>query len=233
METRTARIVADELGALGYEVTTGIRVTGVTAIMRNGDGPVVMYRADMDANAVEENSGFDYASKVRVKREDGIEVPVAHMCGHDAHVTWMLGAAKVMAEAKDAWRGTLVFVGQPAEEPIMGAQAMVDDGLYAKYNTPKPDYLLALHTAPVPTGVVGARGGGHGRHRPDRRDLLWHRRPWLDPQLAKDPVVMAAMAVAEYQIIISRVVPPLETAVLTVGSIQAGTDNNVIPNRRC
>ncbi|WP_290684585.1 MULTISPECIES: amidohydrolase [unclassified Haematobacter] len=230
MEMRTAKIVADELGTLGYEVTTGIGVTGVTGILRNGDGPVVMYRADMDANAVEENSGFDYASKVRVKREDGVEVPVAHMCGHDAHVTWMLGAAKAMVEAKDTWRGTLIFVGQPAEEPIMGVQAMVDDGLYSRHNMPKPDYLLALHTAPVPTGVAGARGGPVMAGT-DQIDVTFFGigGHGSTPQLAKDPVVMAAMAVAEYQIIISRVVPPLETAVLTVGSIQAGTDNNVIP----
>lgn len=230
METRTAAIVADELGALGYEVTTGIGVTGVTGILRNGEGPVVMYRADMDANAVEENSGFDYASKVRVKRDDGMEVPVAHMCGHDAHVTWMLGVAKIMAEMKDAWRGTLIFVGQPAEEPITGAQAMVDDGLYSKHNTPKPDVFLALHTAPVPTGVVGARGGPVMAGT-DQIDVTFYGvgGHGSTPQLAKDPVVMAAMAVAEYQIIISRVVPPLETAVLTVGSIQAGSDNNVIP----
>lgn len=126
MEVRTAGIIAEELTNLGFDVQTGIGETGVVGVFRNGQGPTVMYRADMDANAVEEASGLSYASKVRVAREDGSESPVAHMCGHDAHVTWMLGMANAIVGMKDDWSGTVVVVGQPAEEPITGAQAMVD-----------------------------------------------------------------------------------------------------------
>jgi hippurate hydrolase len=138
MESRTAAIVARELTALGFEVQTGIGKTGVVGILRNGAGPTVMYRADMDANAVEEVTGLPYASKVRVKREDGVEVPVAHLCGHDVHVTWLLGMAKGMAAIKPDWNGTLVLVGQPAEEPITGAKAMVDDGCTPGTRCPFP-----------------------------------------------------------------------------------------------
>lgn len=154
MEVRTAAIVAKELSALGFEVKTGIGKTGVVGILRNGSGPTVMYRADMDANAVEEATGLPYASKVRVKRDDGVEVPVAHMCGHDAHVTWMLGMAKAMVALKADWAGTMVLVGQPAEEPITGAKAMVDAGLYTTHGVPKPDYFIGMHTAPGPVGAV-------------------------------------------------------------------------------
>jgi hippurate hydrolase len=230
MEERTASIVAKELRALGFDVRTGIGKTGVVGILRNGSGPTVMYRADMDANAVEEATGFAYASKVRVRRSDGVDVPVAHMCGHDAHVTWMLGMAKVMVALKQQWAGTLVLVGQPAEELITGAQAMIDDGMYGRHGIPRPDVLVALHTAPIPTGVVAARGGTIMAGT-DQIDVTFHGVGGHGsmPQLAKDPVVMAAMAIAEYQMIVSRVVNPLDTAVLTVGSVQAGTDNNVIP----
>jgi len=231
METRTAGIVANELKALGFEVQTGIGKTGVVGILRNGPGPTVMYRADMDANAVEEITGLPYASKVRVKREDGTEAPVGHMCGHDAHVTWMLGMAKAMAATKQDWSGTLVLVGQPAEEPILGAKAMVSDGLYTKYRVPVPDYFVGIHAAPGPTGVI-ANVGGVRMAGTDQVDILFHGVGGHGsmPQLAKDPVIMAALAVVEYQMIVSRVVDPLETAVLTVGSIQAGSDNNVIPS---
>jgi amidohydrolase len=230
METRTAGIVAKELTALGFEVKTGVGKTGVVGIFRNGSGPIVMYRADMDANAVEEATGLPYASKVRVKRADDVEVPVGHMCGHDAHVTWMLGMAKAMVMAKSDWSGTLILVGQPAEETITGAKAMVADGLYTKYGVPVPDYLIGLHTAPGPVGVVASVGGVRMAGS-SQIDVTFHGIGGHGsmPQMAKDPVVMAAMAVVQYQVIISRVVDPMETAVLTVGSIQAGTDNNVIP----
>lgn len=229
MEVRTAGIVAKQLADLGFNVTTGIGKTGVVAILRNGDGPTLMYRADMDANAVEEATGVDYASKARVKREDGLEVPVAHMCGHDAHVTWMLGMARVMSRMKDRWSGTLVLVGQPAEEPITGAKAMVEDGLYKV--APKPDYFLALHTAPIQTGLVLARGGTI-QAGTDQIDVTFYGvgGHGSTPQLARDPVIMGAYAITQYQALVARVIPPLETAVLTVGSFQAGTDNNVIPD---
>jgi len=230
MEVRTAGIVARELKALGFEVTSGIGKTGVVGIFRNGAGPVVMYRADMDANAVEEATGLPYASKVRVKREDGSESPVAHMCGHDAHVTWMLGMARAMVSMKDDWSGTMLLVGQPAEEPITGAQAMVDDGLWSEHGVPKPDFFIGMHTAPGPVGVV-VSSGGPKMAGTDQIDILFKGVGGHGsmPQLAKDPVLMAAMAVVQFQAVVSRVIEPQQTAVLTVGSIQAGADNNVIP----
>ncbi|HTM85215.1 MAG TPA: amidohydrolase, partial [Mycobacterium sp.] len=189
-----------------------------------------MYRADMDALAVEEATGLDYASTVRVRRDDGSTVPVAHVCGHDAHVVWMLGMAKVLAQTTDAWAGTAVLVGQPAEEVITGAQAMVDDGLYDF--VPQPDALLAMHTAPGPVGMVLASGGTRLAGT-DQLDIEFSGVGGHGslPHLTKDPVFMAALAVVEYQAIVSRTLPPQETAVLTVGSVQAGSDNNVIPER--
>jgi hippurate hydrolase len=230
METRTAGIVAEELEALGFEVTTGIAKTGLVGVLRNGEGPTVMYRADMDANAVEEATGLPYASEVRVRLEDGTETPVAHMCGHDAHVTWMLGMAKAMVALKDRWSGTMVLVAQPAEEPILGAQSMVDDGLWTEYEVPDPDYFIGMHTAPGPVGTV-VSSGGPKMAGTDQIDILFKGVGGHGsmPHLTKDPVLMAAMAVVQYQAIVSRTIEPQQTAVLTVGSIQAGIDNNVIP----
>jgi hippurate hydrolase len=230
METRTAAIVAKELKALGFTVATGIGGTGVAAVLKNGDGPVVMYRADMDANAVEEATGLPWASKVRVKRPDGAEVPVGHMCGHDAHVTWMLGMAKALVGLKSSWKGTVILIGQPAEEPIMGAKAMVDDGLWTRHNLPKPDYFIGMHTAPVPVGVVMSSAGPKMAGT-DQLDVLFKGvgGHGSTPQLTKDPVLMSAYAVTQYQAIVSRVIDPQQTGVLTVGAIQAGVDNNVIP----
>jgi amidohydrolase len=229
-ETRTAAIVAKALTELGFEVKTGIGRTGVTAILPNGDGPVVMYRADMDALLVEEATGLDYASTVRVKRDDGGESPVAHVCGHDAHVTWMLGMARVLSETRDAWSGTAVLIGQPAEELIAGAKAMVDDCLYKI--VPQPDYFIGMHTAPVPVGMVAASGGALMAGT-DQIDIVFKGVGGHGsmPHLAKDPVLMAALAIVEFQTIVSRTIAPGETAVLTVGSVQAGSVNNVIPDR--
>jgi hippurate hydrolase len=229
-ETRTAGIAAQALNDLGFAVTTGIGGTGVAAILANGAGPVVMYRADMDALPVEEATGLDYASTVRLTRDDGTQTPVAHVCGHDAHVTWMLGMARVLAQTTDNWSGTAVLVGQPAEELIAGAQAMVDDGLYKV--VPKPDFLIGMHTAPAPVGLV-ASCGGPMMSGTDQIDILFHGVGGHGsmPQLAKDPVLMAALAVVEFQTIISRIIAPQETAVLTVGAMQAGAAYNVIPDR--
>lgn len=230
METRTAGIVEKELKSLGYEVKTGIGETGVVGILKNGNGPTVMYRADMDANAVKETTGLPYASTKVVKRDDGSETPVMHACGHDAHVTWMLGVAKLMAEHKELWKGTLIMVGQPAEEPILGAEAMVNDGLYSSHGVPKPDYLYGLHTAPVGVGLVAAATGVRMAGT-DQIDITFHGVGGHGsmPNLTKDPVVMAASAVMQYQAIVSRGIDPKNSAVITVGSIQAGSDNNVIP----
>ncbi|HET9875184.1 MAG TPA: amidohydrolase [Mycobacterium sp.] len=229
-EVRTARIVAQALTDLRFTVTTGIGGTGVVATLDNGPGPIVMYRADMDALPVAEATGLDYASTVRVKRDDGSESPVAHVCGHDAHVVWMLGMAKVLAETTDAWSGTAVLIGQPAEELIAGAQAMVDDGLYDV--APKPDTFLAMHTAPVPVGMLSA-AGGERMAGTDQLDIVFHGVGGHGsmPQLARDPVLMAALAVVEFQSIISRAIAPHETAVLTVGAVQAGSSYNVIPDQ--
>ncbi|HPY41514.1 MAG TPA: amidohydrolase [Thiolinea sp.] len=231
MEVRTAKIVADNLTSLGYEVKTGIAKTGVAGILKNGDGPIVMYRAYIDANAVKEDTGLDYASTVVAARSDGSESPVAHMCGHDAHTTWMLGLAKFMAENKDTWGGTLILIGQPAEELIMGAQAVVDAGLYTTYAVPVPNYLIALHTAPGPVGYLAARGGTLMAGT-DQIDVTFYGvgAHGSTPQFAKDPIVMAANAIMQYQTIVSRVLAPDDMGVVTVGAVIAGADNNVIPN---
>ncbi|MGV0700468.1 amidohydrolase [Mycolicibacter sinensis] len=220
-EVRTARIVAQALGNLGFTVTTGIGRTGVVAVLANGPGPVVMYRADMDALRVPEATGLDYASS---------DPSLGHMCGHDAHVTWMLGMAKVLAETTASWSGTAVLIGQPAEELIAGARAMVDDGLYDV--APPPDSFIAMHTVPVPVGMVAA-AGGERMAGTDQLEIVFHGVGGHGslPQLAKDPVLMAAQAVVQFQGIISRSISPSEGAVLTVGSVQAGTTYNVIPDQ--
>lgn len=230
METRTAGIVAEELSSLGFEVQTEIGVTGVVGILKNGNGPTLMFRADMDANAVEEATGLPYASEVRVINLDGIETPVAHMCGHDAHTTWLIALARAMVELKDSWKGTLVLVAQPAEEPIEGAGAMVSEGLYTKYDVPEPDYFLAFHTAPFPVGAILTTSGRittGSRHI----DVTFHGigGHGSSPHHAIDPVTMAGMAIVQLQTVVSRMTDPVETAVLSIGSMQAGVDNNVIP----
>lgn len=229
-EFRTAGIIAKELKALGYEVITGIAKTGVVGILRNGEGPVVMYRADMDCNGVLEVTGLPYASDKTFEMPDGSTLPLMHACGHDAHVTWMLGAAKILAGMKDKWKGTLVFLGQPAEEDGTGAQEMIKDGLYEK-GCPIPDYYLGFHTAPLPTGMVAGKPG-RWQAGMDQIDVIFKGIGGHGsmPNYTKDPVIMSAMAVIEYQSIISRGIDPQNSAVLTVGSIQAGTDNNVIPS---
>jgi len=230
MEVRTSGIIAKELKALGYEVITGIGKTGVVGILRNGSGPIVMYRADMDCNAVRETTGLPYASTKTMKKDDGTETPVMHACGHDAHVTWMLGTAKIMQQLKNDWKGTLVFVGQPAEEPLTGAQAMVNDNLYGR-GVPVPDFLIGMHTWNTALGTIhnatGVRLAGS-----DQLDVTFHGLGGhgSSPENAKDPIVMACNAILQYQTIISRNLAPQEVGVLTVGSITAGADNNVIPS---
>ncbi len=230
MELRTASIVAKELKELGYEVITGIGKTGVVGIFKNGNGPVVMYRADMDCNSVKETTNLPYASNKFMKKEDGTEVPVMHACGHDAHITWMLGIAKMMMKLKKEWAGTLVFVAQPAEELLQGAQAMVNDKMYEK-GTPEPDFLLGMHTWPVSVGTiingVGVRSAGS-----DQLDVTFYgvAGHGSAPDRTKDPIVMACMAIIQYQTIISRNIAAQDVAVLSVGSIHAGIDYNVIPS---
>lgn len=228
METRTSAIVAKELKALGFTVMTGVGVTGVVGTLKNGDGPIVMYRADMDCNAVKETTGLPYASNKTVKNQDGVEVPVAHACGHDAHTTWMLGIAKNMVALKSQWKGTLIMIGQPAEEPGGGAQAMEKE-MYLK-GVPEPDFLLGMHTAPAEVGkylnLAGPRMAGA-----NQLDVTFFGKGGhgSSPHEAIDPIVMAANAILQYQTIISRNNDPQNPAVVTVGAVQAGIDNNVIP----
>src|ERR1700739_2557893 len=156
-ETRTAGLAADRLRAAGYEVSTGVGKTGVVGLLRNGGGPTVMLRADMDALPIEEATGLSYASKTTATDREGNTVPVSHMCGHDMHVTWLTGATKLLAEARTSWRGTLMAVFQPAEETGEGAQAMIDDGLFKRF--PKPDVILGQHVMVGPSGTVAGRPG--------------------------------------------------------------------------
>ena len=229
MEVRTSGIVAKELKALGYEVITGLAKTGVAGILKNGDGPVVMYRADMDCNSVKEITGLPYASTKTMKKEDGTEVPVMHACGHDAHITWLIGIAKIMMAQKDEWKGTLVFIAQPAEELMLGAEAMVNDKMYEK-GVPVPDYLFGLHTWPIPVGTI-YNGIGERMAGSDQLDVTFYGigGHGSSPQLAKDPVIMGSTAVMQYQTIISRNIAAQDAAVLTVGAFQSGIENNVIP----
>ena len=229
-ETRTAGIAAKELKSYGYTVTEHIGKTGIAAVMKNGNGPIVMYRADMDANAVKETTDLPYKSTKVVELADGSTTPVGHMCGHDAHVTWLLATAKFFAEHKNLWKGTVIFIGQPAEELIEGARAMTEDGLYTKYGIPEPDYLIGMHTAPIAVGMVIA-GSGVRNAGTDQFDVTFYGigGHGSTPNVTKDPVIMAATAIMQYQAIVSRAIDPKHAAVITVGSVQAGIDNNVIP----
>lgn len=228
-EKRTAGVVSRELKSLGYTVTEGVGGTGVVGVLRNGAGPTVWYRADMDANAVKEETGLPYAPQARQQLPDGGDVDVMHSCGHDAHVTWMLGAARALAQMKSAWSGTVVVYAQPAEEVGLGAQAMLDDRLWQR-GFPQPDAAFGIHAVPGPVGYV-ASSPGVRMAGTDQLDVTFtgvggHG---STPEMTIDPVVMAAQAVLAYQTIISRNIDPQSAAVLSVGAIEAGRDNNVIP----
>jgi amidohydrolase len=228
-ETRTAGLAADRLRAAGYDVTTGVGETGVVGLLRNGDGPTVMLRADMDALPVEEATGLPYASKVTATDQEGKTVPVGHMCGHDMHVTWLLGATKLLAEARTTWRGTLLAVFQPGEETAQGAQAMIGDGLFKRF--PKPDVVLGQHVMVGPAGTVAGRAGAITSAADSMQIRLFGRGAHGSmPQASIDPVVMAAATVMRLQTIVSREVAAAEAAVVTVGALQAGTKENVIPD---
>ncbi|HEV7484529.1 MAG TPA: amidohydrolase [Thermoanaerobaculia bacterium] len=237
-EKNSSALVASRLKELGYDVTypvgqytePGATCYGVVAIMRNGNGPTLLVRSDMDALPVQEQTGLPYASTVRAKSQTGDDVPVMHACGHDIHMTSLLGTAKMLAQMKSQWHGTLMLIGQPAEEVVKGADGMLRDHLYERF--PKPDYAIAFHdNATLPAGQVGytpgylmasadsinvtIRGlGGHG----------------ASPQSTKDPVVMAAQFINALQTIVSREDSPLDPVVVTVGSIHGGTKRNIIPD---
>jgi amidohydrolase len=228
-ETRTAGIAADHLRGAGYEVTTGVGNTGVVALLRNGEGPVVMLRADMDALPVQEATGLPYASKATATDTTGKLVPVMHACGHDMHVTWLLGAATLFAKSRGAWNGTLMPVFQPAEETAAGAQAMIDDGLFQRF--PKPDVVLGQHVMSLPAGVIAGRTGVTTSSADSLQIRLFGRGAHGSmPEASIDPVVMAASTVLRLQTIVSREVAANEAAVVTIGVLQAGTKENVIPD---
>jgi amidohydrolase len=228
-ETRTAGVAADRLRAAGYDVTAGVGRTGVVGLLRNGDGPTVMLRADMDGLPVEEATGLPYASKTTASDREGRIVPVGHMCGHDMHVTWLAGATELLADARTTWRGTVMAVFQPGEETAEGAQAMIDDGLFKRF--PKPDVVLGQHVMVGPAGTVAGRAGAITSAADSLQIRLFGRGAHGSmPQASIDPVVMAAATVMRLQTIVSREVAAAEAAVVTVGALQAGTKENVIPD---
>ncbi len=231
LENRTAAKMAAELKAAGLEVTTGVGGTGVVAMLKNGDGPLILLRADMDGLPVEEKSGLDYASKAIQVGEDGKEYPVMHACGHDVHITSMVGTARRLMAMKDQWKGTLMFVVQPAEERVGGAKAMIADGLYGRFG--KPDYALAFHvTSVLPTGVVSAAEG----IQYSSSDSINITVPGIgahgaSPHMGRDPVYIASQIVTALQSIVSREVSPLSPAVITVGSFHSGSKHNIISDQ--
>ena len=237
-EEKTATFLAAQLRAIGYTVTERVGKYerpewtgyGVVAVMKNGAGPTVLLRTELDALPVDEKTGLPYASKVKMKNDAGQEVSVMHACGHDIHITNMIGTAKMLSELKNQWQGTLVILGQPAEEVVDGARSVLRDGLYERF--PRPDYVIALHdSADLEAGKVGytpgyamasstsvdikIRGlGGHGAR----------------PESTKDPIVVAAQVILALQTIVSREDSPLDPVVVTVGSIHGGTKHNIIPD---
>ena len=228
-ETRTAGIAADHLRKSGFEVTTGVGKTGVVGLLRNGDGPTVMLRADMDALPIKEATGLPYASAVTATGPDGKAVPVAHSCGHDMHVACLIGACSLFAGSRDSWRGTLVPVFQPGEETAQGAQAMIDDGLLKRF--PKPDVVLGQHVMSLPSGKLDWRKGVVTSSADSLQIRMFGRGAHGSmPEASIDPVVMAASTVMKLQTIVSREVAPTDSAVVTIGVLQAGTKENVIPD---
>jgi hippurate hydrolase len=229
-EVQSAARVAAELRQAGCEVTTSVGKGGVVGVLRNGAGPTVLLRADMDALPVQEQTGLPYASTVTAKDAQGKDVPVMHACGHDIHMTWLVGAARLLVQMKDQWHGTLVFIGQPAEEAVGGALGMLADGLFTRF--PRPDFCLALHDdAELAAGTVGYTPGYSGANI-DSVDIIVHGvgGHGAYPHKTKDPVVLAAQIILDLQTILSREVHPGEAAVVTVGSIHGGTRRNVIPD---
>jgi len=229
-ETRTAGVMAEKLRALGYEVTEHVGGVGVVAIMKNGPGPVVMLRTELDALPVTEETGLPYASKVKAKDDSGREVGVMHACGHDVHMATLYGTAAIMAKSKDTWHGTLMLVGQPAEETITGAKKMVDDGLFTKF--PRPDIGVAMHDENgIAVGQVGITPGYSKAAADSLRITVYGKGGHgARPESTVDPVLIAASIAVRLQSIISREIHPGDAAVITVGYIQAGTKNNIIPN---
>jgi amidohydrolase len=230
-EVQTAAKLAGRLRGLGYEVTEHVGGTGIVAILKNGAGPTVMLRTELDALPVEEKTGLAYASKVRTKDDGGQDVPVMHACGHDLHMAAILGTATIMAHSKNSWHGTLMLIGQPAEETIGGAKGMIADGLLTRF--PKPDVAVALHVGNLlPAGKVGIVPGIYNTNADSLRITIYGKGGHgAAPHTAIDPIVIAARTILALQTITSREVKPGEMAVVTVGYIHAGTKNNIIPDQ--
>lgn len=229
-ETATAAKLAAELRQLGYEVTTGVGGFGIVGVLKNGAGPAVMLRTELDALPVTENTGLPYASTVRTKDDAGMDVGVMHACGHDAHMAAWIGTARIMAGNRAAWHGTLVLIGQPAEETVAGAKAMLADGLFTRF--PRPDFAIAVHDdARQPAGVVGYHAGAILTNADAVSIKIFGRGGHgARPDATVDPIVIAARTVLALQTIVSRETSPFDPAVITVGSIHGGTKNNIIPD---
>jgi len=230
-EFETSKRLASEIRALGFDVTEGVGGTGVVAVMENGDGPTVMIRADMDGLPVKEDSGLSYASTASQEDIDGKVKPVMHACGHDTHMTSLVGTARQMATRKDQWSGTLVLIGQPAEERISGARDMLEDGLYKRF--PKPDYALAFHvSAQTPTGRIKV-SQGIAYSSSDSVDIVVHGvgAHGASPHKGVDPVLVASQIVVSLQSIVSRTIAPQEAGVITVGAIHGGAKHNIIGDK--
>ncbi|WP_411816928.1 amidohydrolase [Hyphococcus sp. DH-69] len=230
-EFKTAKRLASEIRVLGYDVTEGVGGTGVVAVLENGEGPTIMIRADMDGLPVKEDSGLSYSSVATQEDIDGEVKPVMHACGHDVHITSLVGTARQMAARKDAWSGTLVLIGQPAEERISGAREMINDGLYKRF--PKPDYALAFHVSAdtpinriqVPLNISSSSSDsvdiivrGVGTHG-------------AAPHKGIDPVLVASQIVVTLQSVVSRTIAPLDAGVITVGAIHGGFKHNIIGDK--
>ena len=230
-ETRSAAKLVAEAKKLGFEVATGIGKTGVVAVLKNGPGPVVLLRADMDGLPVAEQTGLAFASKAKGRTEDGVDSAIMHACGHDTHMSSWIGAARRLVELKKEWSGTLVMIGQPAEEIGKGAKAMLDDGLYTRF--PKPSRVIAFHdSASLPAGTIGIKPG-YALANVDSVDLTvkgvgGHG---AYPHTTKDPIVLAARIVTAVQTLVSREVEPQQPSVVTAGSIHGGTKHNIIPDQ--
>ncbi len=229
-EQKTAASIADQLRKLGYEITTGIGGNGVVGILKNGGGPVVMLRAELDALPVPEKTNLPYASHVTTHDDRGVEVPVMHACGHDLHMAVGIGTAALLAQNKEQWHGTFIYVGQPAEERIGGAKAMMKDGLFTRF--PKPDFVFAVHdTSDLPAGKIGYTSGYEATNA-DSVDVTIYGVGGHGsmPQVTVDPIVIAARTIVGWQTIVSRETAPWDPAVITVGTIRGGTKNNIIPD---
>jgi hippurate hydrolase len=230
-ETETASKLAARLRGAGYDVTEHVGGTGIVAVMKNGPGPTVMLRTELDALPVEEKTGLPYASKMRAKDDAGQDVSVMHACGHDLHMASLLGTAEIMAHSKETWHGTIMLIGQPAEETISGAERMLKDGLFTRF--PKPDVAVALHVGnEQPAGAIGIVPGTYDTNADSIRITIYGKGGHGSaPHKTIDPIVIAARTILTLQTIVAREVKPGEMAVITVGYIHAGTKNNIIPDQ--